>query len=316
MRGCAFAPMNAPAQRACTHPPDDDAVSHTERRTWGAVGLTLAMMVAELVVGAWSHSLALTADGWHMATHAGALALSGLAWWYARTRARALRYSFGTGKVHALAGFTNALALLAVAVQMTYEAVLRLLRPERIHYGEALAVALVGLGVNLVSAWLLTPDGHHAHHGHDEHAHHGHHGHGGHNLRAAYLHVLADALTSVFAIVALVLGRRYGWGFLDPLTAILGSVMIARWGIGLVRATMRPLLDEVPSVPAWCAIRDDLESTGATVVDLHLWEPSEGRWSCIVTLRSDAPLPLDAYRERVRAHGPIDHITIELDRRV
>lgn len=310
--------MNAPAHRACLHDPFDDEVTRTERRTWWAVALTLAMMVAELVVGAWSHSLALTADGWHMATHAGALALSGVAWWFARTRAKALRYSFGTGKVHALAGFTNALALLAVAAQIVYESVLRLRHPERIHYSEALAVAVIGLAVNLVSARLLAPDDdqdHDHHHGHHHHGH-GHHHHGAQNLRAAYLHVLADALTSVFAIVALVLGRRYGWAFLDPLTAMLGSAMIARWGIGLIRETMRPLLDEVPSERAWRAIREDLEATGATVVDLHLWEPAEGRWSCIVTLRSDAPLSLDEYRERVRACGPIDHLTIELDRRV
>jgi cation diffusion facilitator family transporter len=305
--------MNVSPARACAHDPADEAVSPSERRTWWAVGITLLMMVAELVVGTWSRSLALTADGWHMATHAGALALSGLAWWYARSHARSGRYSFGTGKVHALAGYTNALALLAVAAQMVIESVSRLLRPQPIRYEEALAVAVLGLAVNLASARLLSPDDTHAHHDHHDHAHahHDHHG-GAKNLRAAYLHVLADALTSVFAIAALLLGRSFGWAFLDPLSAIVGSALIARWGVGLVRETAGPLLDAVPSTEAWRAIREDLEATGAHVLDLHLWEIADGQWSCVVTLRADAPLAVEDYRARVRARGPITHLTIEI----
>lgn len=302
---------------------DDDAhgrASATERRTWWTVALTLTTMAVELVVGAWSGSLALTADGWHMATHAGALALSALAWSYARSRRG--EFSFGSAKVHALAGFTNALALLAVAAQMVVEAAHRLLHPSPIRYREALVVAAVGLLVNLVSAWLLMPSGHdHSHsHGHShDHSHshdpshkHGHDAHGAHNLRGAYLHVLADALTSVFAIAALVLGQRLRWTALDPLSAVVGSVLISRWGVALVRDTSRVLLDRVPSTTALARVREVLERDGAQVLDLHLWEPVAGRWYCTVTLRASAALRVEDVREALTGLGPMHHVTIEL----
>lgn len=289
---------------------EGERATASERRTWWTVGLTLSMMLAELVVGAWSRSLALTADGWHMGTHAGALALSAAAWWYARTRARRDEFSFGTAKVHALAGYTNALALLAVALQMVIEAVHRLLHPSVIRYEEALVVAVIGLAVNLVSAWLLAPKGH----THDEHTHHGHHHHehGAHNLRGAYLHVLADALTSVFAIAALVLGMRLGWSALDPLSALVGSALITKWAVGLLRDTAKPLLDRVPTSSAMADLRAAFEAAGATVLDLHVWEPVAGKWYCTATLNSSISLPHHEIRERLLAVGPIAHLTIEL----
>jgi cation diffusion facilitator family transporter len=307
--------MSSPEHPCAQHTPPA-APSGSERRTWWTVGLTVAMMVVELAVGSWSRSLALTADGWHMGTHAGALAVSALAWWYARTRAGRAEFTFGTAKVHALAGYTNALALLAVAAQMVFEAAHRLLHPASIRYGEAIAVAVLGLVVNLVSAWLLMPahDHGHDHHGHDHHGH-DHHGHdhgGAQNLRGAYLHVIADALTSVLAIAALVLGQRLGWTALDPLSAIVGAVLISRWGVGLLRETSRPLLDRAPTLDAVRQIREALEGTGATVVDLHVWEPIAGRWYCAVSLRAAEARPLQEYRARIEALGPLTHLTVEI----
>jgi len=294
-------------EHPCAQHTPPEAPSSSERRTWWTVGLTVSMMVVELVVGTWTRSLALTADGWHMGTHAGALAVSALAWWYARTRAGRAEFTFGTAKVHALAGYTNALALLAVAAQMVFEAVRRLLQPTSIRYREAIAVAVAGLLVNLVSAWLLMPA--HDHHAHDHHAHdHG----GAQNLRGAYLHVIADALTSVLAIAALVLGQRLGWTALDPLSAIVGAVLITRWGVGLLRETSRPLLDRAPTQDAVRRIREALEGTGATVVDLHVWEPVAGRWYCAVSLRAVDARPLQEYRARLEALGPLTHLTVEI----
>jgi cation diffusion facilitator family transporter len=307
------------------------ATTHAERRTRWVVGLTAAMMIAEIVVGTLTHSLALVADGWHMATHAGALGLAALAYWYARTRARAAAFAFGTGKVYALAGFTNAVILLLVALAMMTEGVARLLRPEKVSFAEALPVAVVGLLVNLGSFFLLHPGEHgHAHaHGHEHgHAHaHGHeHGHAharghehghdhGHdvNLKAAYLHVLADALTSLTAIAALLGGRYFGWVFLDPAMAILGSVVIFHWGIGLVRQSGRQLLDIVPSPEAERLIRRSLEGLGADVRDLHVWELGPGRRGCVVTIWTDVGLSLQEVRAAILTAAPIDHLTVEIE---
>jgi cation diffusion facilitator family transporter len=203
--------------------------------------------------------MALTADGWHMATHAGALGMSAMAYWFARTRARASSFTFGTGKVYALAGYTSAVVLGLVAVLMLVESVRRLAHPLPIRFGEALPVAVVGLLVNLVSVVLLDADDHHGHH--DEHDHAHGHGHGGHdhNLRAAYFHVLADAFTSVLAIAALVAGRYAGWTFLDPMMGIVGGLVILKWGVGLCRESAKPLLDVLPSAELADEIRRAVE---------------------------------------------------------
>ena len=344
-----------------------------ERRTRWVVGLTIVTMVAEIVAGNITGSMALTADGWHMATHAGALGLALFAYWFARTRAGSRRFSFGTGKVDALAGFTSGVVLAVVALWMGVEAALRLYDHPTVRFAEALPVAIIGLGVNLVSAWLLrgTHDhghaGHthgaahdhdhdhdHAHHEHD-HADHGHadarpeqaghgHDHGpprvhedaavrgivdeerrvaaramaattDHNLRAAYLHVLADALTSVLAIGALVAGYYTDAWFLDPLMGVLGGIVIARWSLGLCRDTAAQLLDAVPSADIAERIERRLEADGeARVADLHLWELAPGQRGCIVALVAAEPRAVDHYRKLILAEVPLAHLTVEVHR--
>src|SRR6185312_5283944 len=219
-----------------------------ERRTWIVVIMTFAMMVVEIVGGSLFGSMALVADGWHMSTHAAALGIAALAYRFARTHAHDPRFSFGTGKLGELAGFASALILGIIALFIAYESVQRLFAPVPIHFDEAIPIAAVGLLVNLVSAVLLHDDGHHHHHHHahghghshdahdhhDDHEHHhGHHHHHDTNQRAAYLHVLADAMTSVLAIAALLAGRFYGWMWVDPAVGLVGSFVIASWSLGL-----------------------------------------------------------------------------------
>jgi cation diffusion facilitator family transporter len=203
-----------------------------ERRTWFVVALTAVMMVAEIVGGTIFGSMALVADGWHMSTHAAALAIAALAYRFARSHAHDARFAFGTGKLGELAGFSSAIILALIALLIGYESVMRLMSPVSIHFGEATAVAAVGLAVNVASAWLLFDQDHHHHHDEDGHVHHHHHDS---NIRAAYVHVLADALISVLAIVALVSGRYLGWVWLDPVIGIVGALVIAQWAVGLMR---------------------------------------------------------------------------------
>jgi cation diffusion facilitator family transporter len=303
-----------------THSHDHGAaLAGHERKTRWVVALTLAMMVGELVMGYAAHSLALTADGWHMATHAGALGLSALAYWFARSRAGSSAFSFGTGKVHALAGYTSAVTLALVALWMLGESVRRLLAPEPVAYAEALPVAFLGLVVNLVSVKLLHSDEHHHDHDHDhDHDgghHHGHHHHDhDHNLRAAYYHVLADAMTSLLAILALLGGRYFGWVFLDAIMGIVGSVVIARWSYGLCRGAAAELLDVVPSTSLAESVRERLESAfeETRVVDLHLWSLGPRARACIVSLATRAPRAPSVYREALAPIARFEHLTIEV----
>lgn len=309
-----------------------------ERRTRLVVGLTALMMVAELIAGYLTHSLALTADGWHMATHVGALGLSAIAYWYARTRAGETRFAFGTGKVYALAGFTSSTLLLLVSFEMVASSIERLLHPEAVRFDEALPVAILGLVVNLVSAWLLGsthehgPHGHahhdHAHHdhAHDDHHHHHHHQEGSaalreavhqhghdHNLRAAYLHVVADALTSLLAIVALVAGRSFGLGWLDAVVAIVAAIVILRWAWGLISDCARQLIDMGPSTALRDQVRVTLEGLGDTKVrDLHLWHVGPTQLVCVASITASGSVPLAEYKRAVRAVVPVDHLTIEI----
>jgi cation diffusion facilitator family transporter len=294
-----------------------------ETRTRWVVVLTAVMMVAELIVGYLTHSLALSADGWHMATHVGALGLSAAAYWYARTHAGEQHFAFGTGKVYALAGYTSAALLLGVAVWMGVVGVQRLLVPELVDFKDALPVAIIGLIVNLVSVKLLavgdSATGHAHDHGHDhghDHSHGPAHTHGhDHNLRAAYLHVLADALTSVLAIVALVAGQWLGWRWLDAATALVGAVLIIVWSVGLIRESVRPLLDLDPDPKNRDAVRAALENVGQTrVADLHLWRLGHGRLVCVVSVEAREPSSLDEYQQAVMAAAPISHLTIEIRR--
>jgi cation diffusion facilitator family transporter len=295
------------------------APAQGEARARWVTGLTFAMMVLELVVGRWSRSLALTADGWHMATHVGALGMAAFAYWYARTRAHQTQFAFGTGKVFALAGYTSAGLLLLVPAGMVFEAARRLVEPEAVDFQDAFPVAVLGLLVNLVSAWLLDlkPARTQAAHEHDHpHAHgpvHAHpHAHDA-NLRAAYLHVVADALTSVAAIAALVAGRYLGWGWFDPLVAILGAVVIARWGLGLLRECARQLIDLDPSTALQDRVRASLEGLpGTRVDDLHLWRVGPEQLVCVVAVSSPRPLSVAEYKAQVLAAVPVDHLTIEV----
>ncbi len=283
---------------------------HAERRTRWVVGLTLVMMVAELIAGAVSGSMALLADGAHMATHAGALALALVAYWYARTRARSEAYSFGTGKVNALAGYTSGVILGVVAIWMIVESSLRLAEHPDVAFGEALPVAAVGLVVNVISMVLLRGEHHHDDHDHDHHDHHH-----DHNLRAAYMHMLADALTSVLAIVALLAGRYAGWWFLDPAMGIVGGVLVIRWAIGLCRDASRLLLDTVPSRALADKIAKRLEAIDdVRVADLHLWEIAPGKQGCIVSLVTAEPRDVEFYRGSILEEVAVAHLTVEVHR--
>jgi cation diffusion facilitator family transporter len=296
------------------------AHDRNERRTWLVVGLTAAMMVAEIAGGSIFGSMALLADGWHMSTHAGALAIAAFAYRFARSHARDPRFAFGTGKLGDLAGFTSAIVLALIALGIGYESAVRLFQPVVIHYEEAIAIAVVGLGVNLASAWLLGGEPHHEHvHDHDDHAdhddhHHGHHHHHDHNLRAAYWHVLADALTSVLAIAGLLVARFYGWTWLDPVIGIVGAGVIARWSWGLIRDSGSILLDAAPNRALDAAIRQKLEIGHDRIADLHVWRLGPGHNAAIVSLVADEPESVEHYKERLENIAGLSHVTIEVHR--
>ncbi|WP_213772614.1 CDF family Co(II)/Ni(II) efflux transporter DmeF [Bradyrhizobium sp. dw_78] len=295
-----------------------------ERRTWFVVALTIVMMVGEIAAGTLFGSMALLADGWHMATHAAALGIAALAYLFARQHARDSRFSFGTGKFGDLAAFSSAIILGLIAVQIAYESAIRLFDPVPIAYGEAIAVAVLGLCVNLVSAWLLSDshDHHHGHHQDHDHDHedhddgHGHsHGHHHHdnNLRAAYIHVLADAATSVLAIVALVIAMYSRWVWTDPLVGIVGSLVIASWAFGLVRASGAVLLDVSADKNLETVIRNRLEAKGDRVTDLHLWQVGPGHRAAVISVVSDDPLPPATYKDRLKGLHGLCHVTVEVE---
>ena len=292
-----------------------------ERKTRWAVLLTLIMMVAEIGGGWFYNSMALLADGWHMSSHALALGLSVVAYRAARHFARDHRFSFGTWKIEVLGGFSSALLLVGVAGLMLFESVARLLDPSPIHYQQAIGIAIGGLLVNLACAWLLKDDhGHHHGHGHhhDHHDHHDHHGHHHHghqdlNLRAAYLHVLADAATSVLAIFALVGGMLWGADWLDPLMGIVGAVLVAVWARGLLRDTGRVLLDGEMDAPLVAEIREVIaELPDAEIRDLHVWRVGQVQYAAVLSLRMAVPIPAQAIRERLAIHEELVHLTIEI----
>jgi cation diffusion facilitator family transporter len=301
--------------------------ARNERRTWFVVALTLAMMAGEITAGSLFGSMALLADGWHMGTHAAALGIAGLAYLFARRHARNPSFSFGTGKFGELAAFSSAMILLIIAVQIAYESAMRLFNPVAIAYDEAIAVAALGLVVNLVSAWLLRESHEHHHHGHGhshdqthDHTHthdHGddHHCHHHHdnNLRAAYMHVLADAATSVAAIAALLVGMHSGWTWADPAVGLFGSFVIASWAYGLIRDAGAVLLDASADKRLEATIRARLEAGGDRVTDLHLWQIGPGHRAVVVSLVSNAPLPPASYKQRLRDLRTLSHVTVEVE---
>jgi len=286
--------------------------ARNERRTWLVVGLTATMMAAEIVGGIVFGSMALLADGWHMSTHAAALGVAALAYQYARHHKHDARFAFGTGKLGDLAAFASAIALGMIALLIAYESLILLARPVPIAYAQAISIAVVGLAVNLICAWLLREE--HAHH-HDyrENLAHDHHHHRDHNLRAAYLHVLADALTSVMAIGGLIVALWFGWPWIDAVVGLVGAGVIASWSYGLIRDAGRVLLDVVPDRRTQGFIRERLEVDGDRVSDLHLWQIGPGHRAAIVTIVTDRPQAPAAYKERLRGIAGLSHVTIEVE---
>jgi cation diffusion facilitator family transporter len=285
-----------------------------ERRTRFVVALTAAMMVGEIAAGWAFGSMALLADGWHMATHAAALGIASLAYLFARRQAGNAHFTFGTGKFGDLAAFSSAIILAMIAAQIAYESVIRLFHPVPIVYGEAIAIAVLGLAVNLLSAWLLRDD-HDHHHGH-HHDHDHDHSHGHHhdnNLRAAYMHVLADAATSLLAIAALVLAMLSNWVWADPAVGIVGSLVIASWAYGLIRASGAVLLDVNADNDLEGIIRSRIESKGDRVTDLHLWQIGPGHRAAVISVVSDHPLPPATYKRRLGGLRGLSHVTVEVE---
>ena len=287
-----------------------DQVKAGERRTLLVVLLTAVMMAVEIAAGLAFGSMALLADGLHMASHATALGISVFAYVYARRLAGHPRYSFGTGKVNALAGFASAVLLVIFAAVMAWESIVRLVHPIPIALDQALVVAVAGLLVNGASAWILAGPGHHDH---DDHGHH-HHRHD-HNLRAAYLHVLADALTSVLAIFALLAAKFFAATWLDPVMGVVGAALVTRWSLGLLRDTSRVLLDVQLSGGAIDRLRQALEAQGDTrVADLHLWSIGPGIHAAAIVMVSDEPRAPDHYRRLIPPDLHVVHATVEVQR--
>lgn len=302
----------------------DQGSAKAERSTRLVMWITATMMVIEIVAGWWYNSMALLADGWHMSSHAVAIGLSALAYATARKYATDPRFAFGTWKIEVLAGFASAIFLLGVAVMMVVGSIERLLSPQEIHYQEAMLVGVLGLLVNVVCAFLLGQAHHHHDHVHvHEHGHNHEHDHQNHdlNLKSAYLHVIADAATSVLAIVALAGGWLYGWSWLDPVTGLLGAVLVAIWSKDLIVQTGKVLLDREMDHPVVDEIREAVEadqSRGQTrIVDLHVWRVGKKVYSCALTVvTQDAQLTAAEVRNRISVHEEVVHATIEIHHQV
>jgi cation diffusion facilitator family transporter len=307
-----------------------DDHERAERRTWAVIVLCTAMMIAEIVGGALFGSLALIADGLHMSTHAGALLLAALAYTFARKYAADPNFTFGTGKFGDLAGFSSAIVLAMIALLIGYEAVLRFLDPIPIAFKEAIPIAALGLLVNIASAWLLAGGHHHGHahahgHSHDhgddqdhDHPHDHDHVHERHhrdnNMRAAVVHVAADAAVSVLVIVGLLLARAFGWLWMDPLAGLIGALVIASWSVALIRDTGSILLDRMPDPGMAEKVRIAIESEGDQVTDLHLWRLGPGHLGAIVSVATSNPREVTHYRERLARFPDLSHVTVEVQR--
>jgi len=303
----------------------DPGNQRAERRTWLVVAITAATMVAEIVAGFITGSMALLADGWHMSTHVVALSIAGTAYWLARRWSRDERFAFGTWKIEVLGAFSSALLLGVVAIAMVVESVIRLVTPAEINFVPALWVAGIGLVVNLASALVLGHGGHDEdHHGHGHDHAHDHHDHQGHqhpphandlNLKSAYVHVLADAFTSVLAIVALAAGLWLGWSWMDPVMGVVGAGVILWWAKGLITDSARVLLDREMDSPVVQQIRKAIESDGDTeIADLHVWRVGRSSHAAVVTVVADNPQPPDAYRARLAGIASLMHVSVEVNR--
>jgi cation diffusion facilitator family transporter len=299
---------------------DDNSHSHVfdfsnpvaERRTRQVMWLTVAMMIVEIAAGTVFNSMALLADGWHMSSHALALGVSAAAYALARRMAKDPRFAFGTWKIEVLGGYTSAVFLMGVAAYMGIESIARLVAPSAIRFDEAIPVAIVGLVVNLVSAWLLSTGV--AGHGHDQHGHHHGHEHHDLNLRSAYLHVVTDAVTSILAIAALIGGKYLGAYWLDPVMGLVGTLLVGRWAWSLLRDTGRVLLDAEMDAPVVAEVREVVRGLPqpTTVLDLHVWRVGKGKYACILSLSTAAALDADAVRRALSVHEELVHVTVEL----
>jgi cation diffusion facilitator family transporter len=315
-----------------------DSHERSEKKTWAVIWLCTAMMIAEIAGGWMFGSVALVADGVHMSTHAGALLLAALAYTYARRHADDPRFTFGTGKFGDLAGFASAIILAAIALLIAVESIQRLWDPAPIHFAEAIPIAVLGLAVNIASAWLLSGGDHHGHshgsshghaHGHDhdhdehddhddhdDHDEHEHHAHGkmarDNNFRAAVTHVVADAAVSVLVIIALLLARAFGWLWLDPVAGIVGAVVIASWALTLIRDTGAILLDMNPDDHICEHLREVIEQDGDRLADLHLWRLGPGHLGAILSVVTPTGRTESFYREKLGAFKALSHLTIEV----
>jgi len=273
-----------------------------EQRTKYVLILTAITMVVEIIAGSVYGSMALLADGWHMGTHVAAFCITIFAYRYARKHTNNPAYSFGTGKVNVLGGFASAIALAVVALVMLIESLQRIIEPQAIHFNEAIIVASIGLSINMLSALLLKDNHHHDHHGHD------------HNLRAAYLHVLADAMTSLLAIVALASGKYLGWNWLDPIMGIVGAVIITRWSYGLLKQTSPILLDASIEEDYHKAIREAIEKDSDNrISDIHIWKVGSNHYAAIISLVTHYPKATEHYKRLLSRFHKLSHITIEVN---
>ena len=299
----------------------DEGNPLAEKNTLRVAILTATMMVVEIAGGWYYNSMALLADGWHMSSHTIAMGLSLFAYVAARKYAHDPRFSFGTWKIEVLGGYTSGVFLVMMAGLMVYQSIERLIFPTPIHYDQAIVIAIVGLLVNLASAWLLKDGHHHDHHGHDhghhEH-HHGHEQHGHHdlNLRSAYLHVLADAATSVLAIVALFGGKLWGLSWLDPVMGLVGATLVSVWAYGLLRDTGRVLLDAEMGAPVVEEIREVIAELPfkAEITDLHVWRVGKGKYACILSLATDNEASSEYFKEQLSVHEELVHVSIEINK--
>jgi len=290
-----------------------EAHGRNEQKTWAVIAICAAMMVAEIAGGLWFGSVALIADGLHMSTHAGALLVTALAYTYSRRYVNDTRLTFGTGKFGDLAAFTSAIALAMIALLIGYESVDRLINPVSIAFNQAIPIAVVGLGVNLLSAFLLRDD----HHGHDhpheqdhEHAHSN--VHRDHNLRAAFVHVMADAAVSVLVIVGLIAGREFGWVWMDPVMGLVATVVILSWSWTLIRSAGAILLDVCPDPSLARMIAARIEQGSDRVSDLHLWRLGPGHLAVVISLVTHNPHAPERYKRRLSGLRGLSHVTIEV----
>lgn len=283
------------------------AHEHNERKTWAVIAICAVMMAAEIIGGFWFGSVALIADGLHMSTHAGALLIAALAYTYSRRYANDGRFTFGTGKLGDLAAFTSAIALAMIALFIGFESVDRFFNPVSIAFNQAILIAAAGLGVNLLSAFLLRDD--HEHHHTHEHSHL----HRDHNLRAAFVHVVADAAVSVLVIIGLIAARQFGWAWMDPLMGLIAAIVICNWSWTLIRSAGAILIDVCPDPALSRKIKLRLEQGSDRVSDLHLWRVGPGHLAAVISLVADEPRAPSIYKRRLSGLAGLSHVTIEVE---